>query len=77
MEAAPLSEGKTGNLIVQLRAIVQLYYLCAIPSSAGTSRSHPLSAPYTQLKHMNKLNQEWNKEAYKQRKYDGWDYADF
>lgn len=26
MEAAPLSEGKTGNLIVQLRAIVQLYY---------------------------------------------------
>ena len=26
MEAAPLSEGKTGNPIVQLRAIVQLYY---------------------------------------------------
>ena len=27
MEAAPLSEGKTGNPIVQLRAIVQLHYI--------------------------------------------------
>ena len=35
MEAAPLSEGKTGNLIVQLRAIVQLhYYGCTIEDNA-------------------------------------------
>ena len=33
MEAAPLSEGKTGNPIVQLRAIVQLHYCCVYASS--------------------------------------------